>query len=129
MIAKITAERLVRRTNSFLDSPGTVVSLFSNKQPETLPIEIYFSDGTSQWFECNISQTIKSLRDHISNTIERGQTLCDVAYSRLYESCINPISNERQFSVMEDTWTVDAIFTRAKYASRHAIYFLLEVCV
>jgi len=123
MIAKFTAERLVKKTSSW----NKVKFLpASPKSSEAVPIEIYFSDGTSQWFECTRNQTIKALRDHISTTIERGKALTDVAYARLYESCVNPISNERQYSVLEDTWPVASIFTRAKYASRHCVYFLLE---
>lgn len=126
MIAKFTAERLVKKTNHLAASFSSCLFPVPTVSSDVVPLEIYFSDGTSQWFDCDTTKTIKSLRDQINNTIERGQNLSDVAYARLYESCMNPISNERQFSVLEDTWTAEAIVTRAKYASRHFVYFLLE---
>ena len=133
MIAKITAERFVNKEKSAIMAQALIKTKESGEMPAhsestSISVEIFFSDGCSQWFITEQSNTVKSLQDDVAKDIQRGQTLCDLAYARLYESCINPVSGERQFNTLEDTWTVSTVLARAKYASCHRLYFLGKVC-
>ena len=135
LMAKLITKRLILNDNelSHLSSALSSTSIRRSSARKITTdkltcVKIYFSDETSQWFDCEKEQTVKSFRDSLEQRIDRGIALSDLAYARLYESCLNPVTSERQFNVLEDTWFMSTVLTRAKYASKHRIYFLAQVC-
>ena len=89
-----------------------------------LPLEVHFSDGTSQWVGVQLDTTAKGVCDRIARSVERGHSFRERMFGRLYERFANPVSGERQFELLEDQWTVQTILTRAKYAQDHRLCFV-----
>ena len=117
MLAKLAAKR-------FVETEADKKAIAPNQHIQK--VEVFFSDFSSQWFSIHVDQTVKSFRQTIANTIDRGESPSDFKKSSFFLYYLADENGTKKFCLIGDQLNG----TTLKDISSHSkIYYLSKIRV